>query len=107
LDASGLLFKKIIFSGFDIEHLILCKDGFKTNDEILSFFSKTVSPFDVTTVPAPIYILGIGGPSAGQAASAIKSFSAVATGPFFNTIVRLVAFPSIGARSCSAFVLNN
>ena len=70
-------------------------------------FSKTVAPFDVTSVPATIDILGIGSPSSGQAASAIKSLSAVATGPSFNTIVRLVAFPSIGARSCSAFVLYN
>jgi hypothetical protein len=83
------------------------KDGFNTDNDILTLFSKTVSPFDVTSVPAPIYILAIGNPSSGHAISAINSFSAVAAGPFFNTIVRLEVFSSIGARACSAFVLYN
>jgi len=83
------------------------KDGFKTDNEILTSFSKTVSPFDVTSVPAPIYILAIGNPSSGHPTSAIKSFSAVAAGPFFDTIVRLEVFSSIGARACSALVLYN
>jgi len=83
------------------------KDGFKTDNEILTSFSKTVSPFDVTSVPAPIYILAIGNPSPGHTTSAIKSLSAVPAGPFFSTIVRLEAFPSIGARACSALVRYN
>jgi hypothetical protein len=83
------------------------KDSFNTDDDILTLFSKTVSSFDVTSVPAPIYILAIGNPSSGHAASAIKSFSAVAAGPFFNTIIRLEVFSSIGARTCSALVLYN
>jgi hypothetical protein len=107
LGASGLLFKKIIFSGFDIKNLFLLKDGFNTDDDILTSFSKTVSPFDVTSVPAPIYILAIGNPSPGHTTSAIKSLSAVAAGPFFNTIVRLEVFPSIGARACPALVRYN
>lgn len=99
------MFKEIIFTGFDIKHLFLFKDGIETDEEILTFSSKNVSAFDVTSVPAPVFIPAIGSPSSGQAASAIKSFSSVATGPFFNTSVRLVVFPSIFTCSCSAFVL--
>jgi len=41
----------------------------------------------------------------GQAASAVKAFSAVATGPPFDTLIKGVILPSIAARSCAAFIL--
>lgn len=73
----------------------------------LKSFSKTVSTFDVASVPDPICFRGIGNPSAGQPTSAIKSCSAVVTGPSFDTIVRLGVLPPIGACTRSALVLYN
>jgi hypothetical protein len=72
--------------------------------ESATLFSETVPPFDAASIPAPIFGPAIRSPSAGQAASAVKSFSAVSPRSSFIAIIRLDALSSIAAGSSSAVV---
>jgi hypothetical protein len=75
------------------------------DEKPVSLLSEYISTFDNASVPAAVFASAVGNSAPGQTASAVKAFSAVAAGPFFNTRIRLVILPSIMAWACATSIL--